>query len=406
MLMQAYHRTRRGLASARRLLVPFGRRFLRFLALPRCFGWRVNWRNCPAPKLQVARDMLYIFFRLKTYPENYFRCRMWTVDRRRWPLYYGTLTDPYQRRQLERVVQRPEYAVVFADKELCHHLCRSVGLPVPRFLGCVDPGDDVARILGERLGGTARGALIAKPVRGTGGRDVQAVLAGDGEPAAVAGGRRTPLAQMVIKERMILEELVVQHPDMAAIFPHSVNTVRIETLLTGDGEVLVLGCLVRFGRRLNLVDNIGAGGLGLGVRRQDGGLFPEAWDKAGNGYDRHPDTGVVFQGRKIPHWDQVLALVRRGQQAFPFYRLVGFDVALTADGPVVIEINPQPNNGTLEACSGPLLAEPSALREFQRYGLLVNAPSRALAAALEPAPLAAASPDLEGGQPPPRATIG
>lgn len=272
--------------------------------------------------------------------------------------------------------------MVFADKEVCHHLCASLDLPVPKFLGCVDPDDDYRGIVRERLGRTARGELIAKPVRGVSGRGVQAVLLEAGEPVAIAEGRRLPLERMEIRERMILEEMVVQHPRLAAVYAHSVNTLRVQTLLTREGETLVLGCLIRFGRQQARVDNMGSGGLGLGVRADDGELFPEAWDFKGRRYDRHPETGVAFKGMRVPQWDRVVELARRAQRAFPFYRLLGFDIAVTADGPVIIEINPQPDNGNLEASSGPILADPRTLKAFDHYGLLVNAPSRALAAGL------------------------
>lgn len=381
MLMAIYHSSRKTLKGTKEWVLPYFRRFLRLLALPHCYISRVNWAYCTASPLRVAGDLLHIFFHLKCYPENYSKCRLWTMDRSRWPLYYASLTDSYQRRQLAKVVQPAEYRVVFADKELCHHLCASLGLPVPKFLGCVDPEDDFKRIIRDRLGHTARREMIAKPVRGVGGHGVQVIQEEQGEIVAILAGKRMPLDQMEIHERMILEELVIQHPNMAEVYADSVNTLRIQTLLTKDGEAIVLGCLARFGRNRARVDNLGSGGIGLGVHASSGRLFPEGWDYAEIRYDRHPETGVVFDGFRIPRWDELIALVKRAQEHFPFYRLLGFDIAITLEGPVIIEINPQPDNVNLEASCGPILAEARTLREFERYGLLVNAPTRALARA-------------------------
>ena len=380
MLMDVYHGTRLALSRAKAWAVPYGRRVLRFLALPRYYFFQVPWAICPASPLRVASDLGHLFFRLKCYPEGYAKCRLWAVDRSRWPLYYASLTDPYQRRQLVKVVQPPEYRVAFADKELCQHLCHGLGLPLPSFLGCVAPEEDFRAIIRASLRQAAHGAVIAKPVRGTAGRGVQVILLEQGEPVVLAGGQRLPLARMALEERSILQEVVIQHPDLAAFHPESVNTVRVQTLLTRDGEVLILGSLVRFGRSGSRVDNMGAGGIGLGVHPEDGRLHSNGWDYRGHRYDRHPETGVVFAGARIPFWDEVLDLVRSAQAQFGFYRLLGFDVALTPAGPVLIEINPQPDNVSLEASCGPILARPGALQAFARYGLLVNGPAKALAA--------------------------
>ena len=88
--------------------VPYVRRFLRFLALPYCFS-KVNWKECTKTKTQVAFDFLYIFFRLKYFPDNYSPCRLWEKNRAEWAYYYGSNYDPYQRRQLRKVVQPAAY---------------------------------------------------------------------------------------------------------------------------------------------------------------------------------------------------------------------------------------------------------------------------------------------------------
>jgi len=378
----AYLRARQFLARLRDYAVPYSRRVLRFFALPYCYFAQIDWDQCTASRLRVAADLLYIFFRLKYYPDNYSKCRLWTVERRSWHLYYGSMYDPYQRRQLQREVQPPEYKVVFADKEICHHLCSSLGLPVPKLLGCVEPGDNYQSMIRDALERCADRELVVKPVRGAGGRGVIVVALQHGNATAVVDSHRVPLAAVRITQRSILQERVQQHEGMASIYRPSVNTIRIQTLLTRGREAIVLGALARFGRSMSRVDNLSSGGIGVGVDFAKGELMRVGLDFASRQYQSHPESGVKFEGFAVPLWRQAVQLVQRAQAHFSSYRLLGFDVAIAASGPIIIEINPEPDNVMVEECWGPILASSKTLLEFARYGLLINQPTKALAAKL------------------------
>ena len=55
--------------------------------------------------------------------------------------------------------------------------------------------------------------------------------------------------------------------------------------------------------------------------------------------DSHPDSGAQLNGVLLENWESVKAEVIRFQQAFPYCKVAGWDIALTDEGPVVIEIN-------------------------------------------------------------------
>jgi hypothetical protein len=54
---------------------------------------------------------------------------------------------------------------------------------------------------------------------------------------------------------------------------------------------------------------------------------------------RHPDTGVEFASVRVPHWEAVLQLVKAGARALHPLGSLGWDVAVTPEGPVAIEAN-------------------------------------------------------------------
>jgi hypothetical protein len=60
-------------------------------------------------------------------------------------------------------------------------------------------------------------------------------------------------------------------------------------------------------------------------------------------YERHPVTGVEIIGRVVPCWDQVIALAKRAHHVIRDRVLVGWDIAITPNGPMLIEGNSYPD---------------------------------------------------------------
>ena len=92
----------------------------------------------------------------------------------------------------------------------------------------------------------------------------------------------------------LLEELLVQHPEMSRLCPTSVNTVRIATLL-GDKREGVVYAFLRIGNG-KVMENADQGGMAARVDLATGKLLTVAADKAGNVYDKHPITGTPIVG--------------------------------------------------------------------------------------------------------------
>ena len=56
-------------------------------------------------------------------------------------------------------------------------------------------------------------------------------------------------------------------------------------------------------------------------------------------YDKHPDTETPFS-QQLPMKREVQALLNEAALVIPKCHILGWDVALTPRGPVIIEINP------------------------------------------------------------------
>ena len=140
----------------------------------------------------------------------------------------------------------------------------------------------------------------------------------------------------------VLEELLVQHPEMARMCPTSVNTVRVATLL-GDKQEGIVYAFLRIGNG-KVMDNVDQGGMAARVDLETGTLKTVAADKAGNVFEKHPMTGTPIIGFQIPYWDEVKALCLKAMRKVPEMRYVAWDVAITEDGPKFIEGNSFPSH--------------------------------------------------------------
>jgi len=144
--------------------------------------------------------------------------------------------------------------------------------------------------------------------------------------------------QRIEKGQHLFEEAIVQHPKMDSLNPSSINTLRMCTVLA-DGEPKLVYSMLRIGVDGSCVDNATSGGIYTWVD-PDGVLrYPCTCDKTCRYYTSHPTTGVEFVGFEIPHYGECVAFVLGLAASEPSMGYVGWDVAITPDGPTLVEVN-------------------------------------------------------------------
>ena len=181
-----------------------------------------------------------------------------------------------------------------------------------------------------------RNKLIAKPIDETCGRGI--LLLGESELAAP-----TPLYHKLISgNQLLVEDYIVQHSEMTRLYAKSVNTIRLVTMLTDDGAEIVFSC-IRAGNG-KYVDNLNSGGMSALVDINTGKISHPAADKDGIIYEKHPATGVEFAGFQIPHFEKAVEMAKNAAYVVPQVRLIGWDVAIDKDGPLLIEANHFPGH--------------------------------------------------------------
>lgn len=185
--------------------------------------------------------------------------------------------------------------------------------------------------------------FMSKPYDGLGGASVKKVYSKDIENI-------NEYYDYCKNNRIFLEEVVKQHDELNKLCPTSCNTIRIMTFNNhGNPEILWAG--LRIGNGINPVDNFHAGGMGTEIDLDTGILKTAAIDKDLNEYVCHPTTKVKFEGFKIPYFEEVKEMVKEACLESDKILVVGWDVAITNNGPIIIEGNRRPGFDLVQVTS-------------------------------------------------------
>lgn len=138
-------------------------------------------------------------------------------------------------------------------------------------------------------------------------------------------------------KKACLEELVVQHPAWEALCPGCVNTMRV---ITGaaKGQSWLIFAATRVGSGTSVADNFHMGGSAVLIDMETGKLTGNGIDKKLNEHECSA-TGVRYDGYQVPFWEEIKKLCLDAALVNDQIHFVGWDVAVTPNGPLLIEGN-------------------------------------------------------------------
>jgi hypothetical protein len=333
------------------------------------FGTPSFGESTSKSKWEQLLDYFYIFFVLKIMPNNYHLFRFDSKDRSEFKSYLGDTMEPIYYGKLKSSFWT--CSILVHDKYLFKCLCEYHGLPVPRNHAVIKNG----RIDGESMdmrdfmlkNGLDR--VIVKPVSGGGGRGIHLISATDTDvlPQLVKKDSRFG---GFMSEGYLVEEVLVQHPELNRINPHTVNSIRIASMLCPDGSVEFLAAMLKTNATDDPMDNFSQGGIVIGIDLETGRLKREGICQYPKGrvFERHPLTQTTFLNFQIPFWDELTAIAARAQKVFHHVKSVGWDIAVTPAGPVIIEGNQDWGTNGIQAANGGLLTPRNAAL-YAQYGM-------------------------------------
>lgn len=293
--------------------------------------WKELWRYLGFLKetqgharIRLLLDAFLSTFRYNIAIEDYFYFRFFEKDRSTRQTYAGTGFMYEFHRQMNPVGERE----VLHDKLrfleayspfIRHHYCR---------ISDVESDSEEFRAL---LSST-NDKIVLKDALGQCGWGVDVVDA--------SMNREDLLGLMRERGYNLVEQYVEQHPRLVELSPSGLNTVRVVTLLDHEQRVHVLGAILRMTVN-SFVDNIAMGNIAAPIDLETGRLASEGVykDIMKPPEKVHPVTGKELIGFEIPFWNDVLDMVKRAALHDDANRSIGWDVAITKDGPSLIEGN-------------------------------------------------------------------
>jgi len=265
--------------------------------------------------------------------------------------------------RMQRAINPEGYKYLIDDKAFLYHFCMASNIRVPRLYGVFHPLL-VWRETGERLGkgdnwvcffeNEFPDSFVIKPALGLQGRSVY-ILDRNRDGFRDHSGRRYSAADLVNLlathpdfDRWIIQEKVENHPDIVELTGTSaLQTVRIVTGVNHHGQVSILLAaqkLVGTGEKGHDHFSLGMEGNHLAELSIADGKIVRALTGVQHGFELqdlkiHPKTGRALVGFQVPLWRDACEMVIDAARKFYPVKTIAWDVALTPDGPLVIEGN-------------------------------------------------------------------
>jgi hypothetical protein len=245
-----------------------------------------------------------------------------------------------------------DYHVLTEDKLLSSTLLKAYETLQPKMLFGFDNNsfyDDtntpVSNVQVDAIIKTSTAAkLFIKPRFGLGGKGIAVFTRKDNELINAEGKvlDHSFFLNELTGGVYIVQEGLVQHQSISAIYPHSINTFRVITECV-NGEPRVLYALLRMGRGGKQVDNASSGGVYTKLDPLTGTLGDYAIANNRVVFKAHPDTNFVFKDSKMEKWEEAKTLSLTIAKKFRKIRYLGLDIACTTEGLTIIELNNRPD---------------------------------------------------------------
>lgn len=284
-------------------------------------------QKCGRSKFVMFFDMLWC---MAAYGAGYYDYKIfgfYDLDAKQRATY---VTRMKNKRLIERL-NDPEFCDLYNDKNVFAHLFKDF---LRRdFL-------DMRDITRDNLKAFVKGkdVLFAKPNNGTSGVGIEKLRPADFESTDALYDYLTDPQRGF----GLLEEEIKQHPAISALYPLSINTFRIVTLVDDSGQVHIIYTTLKMGDGGRFVDNLDNGGMCVPVDPERQCLVGVAHTARLEVLDRHPYSGIVFDGYLLPYIKEAHEMVREAALVVPQIRYSGWDICIMPDGPAVVESNNYP----------------------------------------------------------------
>jgi len=274
-------------------------------------------------------------------PHAWYLFRMWTETGQSSGSDY---LHEFESQSLLRSINQKMDSTLLNDKRRFDAACRRLGLKAVMNIAVLEA--DGSEIWAGTRNELPTMDLFIKRPDGICGQDAELWLHDPATGTWQAEGQRLDASALLAHLRVraadrgrMIQPRLVNHPDLQGFSRTALCTLRMVTWrLPGQASEFLQGCL-RMPCGDTVVDNFTPGGVAAAITG-DGTLLAGSRRFVGDPVDEHPDTGARIRGARIPYWEAACALVRTAHDRLELAGAIGWDVAITAAGPVLVEGNP------------------------------------------------------------------
>jgi len=260
------------------------------------------------------------------------------------------------------------YTILLRDKALFGSLCSLNNIRTPKTFA--SSNDGILQWIDKPSSNTP---IFIKEKKGIAG---SSLYAGNyaGNNYIDSDNRKIKIDTICNKNDIIIQEKIRQIKYLNNINKNAVNTLKLTTSCYKN-EVKIHFGFMRFGTtKSGIMDSFGSGSILVPIDVRSGilkdiGYYKYAFNDVNNlGYTKyHPDTNQLITNIKLPLFEESCDLVKQAHKVFSNVYSIGWDVALTDKGPVIIEGNP-----SWDTAMGQVVAGSSIIEEFFKEDPRIN----------------------------------
>ncbi len=232
------------------------------------------------------------------------------------------------------------------DKLLCKQTLTAVGVIMPEthfsygnFFELKNLAEDLSQL----------NEFVIKPANGSAGNGIVVITRKTDDGWYSAGNQffslgdiKKHLSDIIfgvfshdMMDKAIIEQRIVQHDMLNSICSLGLSDIRI--VLFKDQPTIAMSRIPT--SESDGKANLHQGAIGLGIDIETGKTTHAI--KAGKSITQHPDSQKSIIGLSIPYWKEILEMAMKAAKAVPL-KYLGVDIAISVQGPVMIEINARP----------------------------------------------------------------
>jgi hypothetical protein len=188
--------------------------------------------------------------------------------------------------------------------------------------------------------------IVIKPVTGYGGASVHVFSAAGPDGLTALDGTTWPVERLLAvlaadATYWKVERRLPPHPVLERIAGPTLSTIRIVTFRMNDGTIHLGPATWKVPIDRSGLDHFmhGTGQYAAAIESATGLLGPARRWVSMVHTDHHPVTRERITGVTMPYWAAAVAIAKRATACFPEVWAPAYDIGITADGPVVIELN-------------------------------------------------------------------